>query len=102
MTDSGVTLKWQARKPAPTGNKLGQRPDQATVMRRRFIPALAVVLLASLVVEGLAMLAWHPSMRALGRIGLYLGISCLLSVGVVGAGLWLMQAGVLRTVRARI
>jgi signal transduction histidine kinase len=69
---------------------------------RRFMPALVAVLLASLVVEGLAVLAWHPPMRALGKIGAYLAVSCLLSIGVMGVGLWLMQTGVLPTVRARI
>lgn len=95
----------------PSGSMLGSllppetapaATSAATVMWRRFVPAMAVVLLASVVVEVLAVLAWHPPMRDLGKIGAYLAISCLLSVGVMGGGLWLMQTNVLPTVRARI
>jgi signal transduction histidine kinase len=115
MKDSGATLMMQGKNVASTDagdGRLesllppggGQAPviSGRTGMWRRFAPALVVVLMASIVVEGLAVLAWHPSMRDLGKIGVYLAISCLLSVGVMCGGLWLMQTSVLPTVRARI
>src|SRR3954453_14442119 len=100
MKGSGVTLKRRVGMQAVRDRGAGEGrlesllpPDsglappianQKTAMWRRFVPALAVVLLASLVVEVLAVLAWHPSMGDLGKIGAYLAISCLLSVGVMG------------------
>ena len=75
---------------------------EIATMRRRFVRALGAVCIAFGVVELLTVAMWQPPAAILWKTAAYLAISGLLSLGVMGAGLWLMQTGVLRTIRARI
>ncbi|MHB8645777.1 MAG: sensor histidine kinase [Thermomicrobiales bacterium] len=76
--------------------------DLSIMMRRRFIRALGAVCAAFVVVELLMVAIWQPPVADLGKMAALLAISGALSLGVMGAGLWLMQTDVLRTIRARI
>jgi len=71
-------------------------------MRRRFVRALGAVCIAFGVVELLTVAIWQPPAVLLWKTAAYLAISGVLSLGVMGLGLWLMLAGILRTIRARI
>ncbi len=71
-------------------------------MRRRFARALGAVCIAFGVVELLMIAIWQPPAGDLWKMAAFLTVSGLLSLGVMGAGLWLMQTDVLRTIRARI
>jgi signal transduction histidine kinase len=71
-------------------------------MRRRFARALGAVCIAFGVVELLMIAIWQPPAGDLWKMAAFLTASGLLSLGVMGAGLWLMQTDVLRTIRARI
>jgi signal transduction histidine kinase len=53
-------------------------------------------------VELLMIAIWQPPAGDLWRMAAFLTASGLLSLGVMGVGLWLMQTDVLRTIRARI
>ncbi|MCA1669031.1 MAG: HAMP domain-containing protein [Thermomicrobia bacterium] len=44
----------------------------------------------------------QPPMMDVGKMAVFLSVSGLLSLGVMGADLWLMQTRALRTIRARI
>lgn len=71
-------------------------------MRRRFARALAAVCTAFIVVEALMVAIWRPPMAAVEKMAAFLAASGLLSLGVMTAGLWLIQSDLLRTIRARI
>jgi signal transduction histidine kinase len=53
-------------------------------------------------VELLMIAIWQPPAGDLWKMAAFLTASGLLSLGVMGVGLWLMQTDVLRTIRARI
>ena len=84
----------------PTGPALSV--DMNVVIRRRFVRALAAVGVAFVVVELLMIAIWQPPVSDLGKMAAFLAISGLLSLGVIGGALWLMQLGMLRTLRARM
>jgi signal transduction histidine kinase len=86
----------------PLPRREGAGGWESPIMRRRFGWALGAVGIAFAVVELLAVAIWQPSASDLWKTAELLAISGLLSLGVMGAGLWLMLAGVLRTIRARI
>ncbi|MCA1723505.1 MAG: HAMP domain-containing protein [Thermomicrobia bacterium] len=44
----------------------------------------------------------QPPMMDVGKMAVFVSVSALLSLGVMGADLWLMQTRALRTIRARI
>jgi len=75
---------------------------QSFAMRRRFVRALGAVGVAFGVVELLMVAIWQPPVGDLGKMAMLLTASGALSLGVMGVGLWLMQTGVLRTIRARM
>ncbi len=74
----------------------------SAMMRRRFVRALGAVGVAFVVVELLMIAIWQPPVGDLGKMAVFLAASGTLSLGVMGIGLWLMQTGVLRTIRARM
>jgi len=88
--------------PPDSSTLSGMSPDLNIMMRRRFVSALAAVCAAFVVVELLSVAIWHPRAVDLGKTAAFLAVSGLLSLGVMGVGLWLMQTDVLRTIRARI
>jgi signal transduction histidine kinase len=76
--------------------------DMNAMIRRRFVRALAAVGVAFIVVELLMIAIWQPPVADLGKMAAFLATSGLLSLGVISLGLWLMQIGALRTLRARM
>ncbi len=76
--------------------------DPNMIVRRRFVRAVGAVGIAFVVVELLMMAIWQPPVADLGKMAAFLATSGLLSLGVIGIGLWLMQMGMLRTIRARM
>ncbi len=84
------------------GSRSSHSLNDAVMMRQRLVRALGVVCIAFGVVELLTMAIWQPSAVDLWKTAAFLAASGLLSLGVMGVGLWLMLAGVLQTIRARI
>ncbi len=76
--------------------------DESSMMRRRFVQALGAVGVAFGIVELLMIAIWQPPVGDLGKMAVLLSASGALSLGVMGVGLWLMQTGVLQTIRARM